>query len=53
MSADTGSLMHVSDIILHRWLRIPEYLQKRSKYMHMKVIVIDTNFSCNAFPHEI
>ena len=36
--------MNVTDIILHQWLSIPEYLHKMSKSMHIKVIVIDTTF---------
>ena len=32
--------MNVTDIILHQWLGIPEYLHKMSKSMHIKVIVI-------------
>ena len=34
--------MNVTDIILHQWLSIPEYLHKMSKSMHIKVIVIET-----------
>ena len=37
------SIMNVTDIILHQWLSIPEYLHKMSKSMHIKVIVIETN----------
>ena len=39
------SIMTVTDIILHQWLSIPEYLHKKSKSMHIKVIVIETT-SC-------
>ena len=39
------SIMNFTDIILHQWLSIPEYLYKMSKSMHIKVIVIDTT-SC-------
>ena len=28
--------MNVTDIILHQWLSIPEYLHKMSKSMHIK-----------------
>ena len=38
--------MNITDIILHRWLGIPEYLHKMSKSMHMKVTVIETTSSC-------
>ena len=38
--------MNVTDIILHQWFSIPEYLHKVSKFMHMKVIVIETTSSC-------
>ena len=34
--------MNVTDIILYQWLSIPEYLAKRSTFMHIKVIVIET-----------
>ena len=34
--------MNVTDIILHQWLSIPEYLHKMSKSMHIKVLVIET-----------
>ena len=40
--------MNVTDIILHQWLSISEYLHKMSisdKSMHIKVIVIETT-SC-------
>ena len=37
--------MNATDIILHQWLSIPEYLHKISKVMHIKVIVIDTTSS--------
>ena len=37
--------MNVTDIILHQWLSIPEYLHKMSKSMHIKVIVIETTSS--------
>ena len=33
--------MNVTDILLHQWLRVPEYLHKMSKSMHIKVIVIE------------
>ena len=39
------SIMNVTDIILHQWLNIPEYLDKMSKSMHRKVLVIETT-SC-------
>ena len=52
MRADTDSIMHVTDSILHQWLSIPEYLHKRSKSMHMKLIVIETS-SCQDLSHEI
>ena len=35
------SLMNVTEIILHQWLSISEYLYKMSKSMHIKVIVIE------------
>ena len=38
--------MNVTDIILHQWLSIPEYLHKMSKSMHKEVIVIETASSC-------
>ena len=38
--------MNVTDIILHQWLSIPEYLGKMSKSMHIKVIFIETTSSC-------
>ena len=34
-------MMNVTDIILHQWLSIPEYLHKMSKSMHIKVGVIE------------
>ena len=34
--------MNVTDIMLYQWLSIPEYLHKRSKSMHIKVMVIET-----------
>ena len=37
--------MNVTDIILHQWLSIPEYLNKMSRSMHIKVIVIETTSS--------
>ena len=41
--------MNVTDIILHQWLSIPEYLHIMSKSIHIKVhikvIVIETT-SC-------
>ena len=40
------SIMNVTDIILHQWLSIPEYLHKMSKSIHIKVIVIETTSSC-------
>ena len=39
------SIMNVTDIILHQWLSIPEYLHKMSKSMHIKILVIETT-SC-------
>ena len=33
--------MNVTDI-LYQWLSIPEYIHKMSKYVHIKVIVIET-----------
>ena len=53
MGADTDSVMHVTDIIVHQWLSIPEYLHKRTKYMNMKVIVIEKTSSCQDISHEI
>ena len=48
------SIMNVTDIILHRWLSIPEYLvHKMSKSMHIKVVVIETTFSCHDFAQKI
>ena len=41
--------MNVTDIILHQWVTIPEYLHKITKSMHIKVIVIDTTSSCKDF----
>ena len=38
--------MNVTDIILHQWLSIPEYLHKMSKSVYIKVIVIETTSSC-------
>ena len=38
------SIMTVTDIILHLWLSIPEYLHKISKSMHIQVIVINNFF---------
>ena len=38
--------MNATDIILHQWLSIPEYLHKMSKSMLIKVIVIETTSSC-------
>ena len=38
--------MNVTDIILHQWLSIPEYLHKMSKFMRIKNIVIETTSSC-------
>ena len=38
--------MNVTDIILHQWLSISEYLHKMSKSMHIKVIVIEKASSC-------
>ena len=38
--------MNVTDIIMHQWLSIPEDLHKKSKSMHIKVIVIETTSSC-------
>ena len=40
------SIMNVTDIILHQWLNIPEYLHKMSKSMHIKVIITETTSSC-------
>ena len=37
--------MNVTDIILHQWLSIPEYLHKMVKSMHIKAIVIETTSS--------
>ena len=37
--------MDVTDIILHQWLSIPEYLHKMSRSTHIKVIVIETTSS--------
>ena len=51
--ADTDSLMYVTDAILHQWLSIPEYQHKSSKYMNMKVIVMETTFSCQDSSQEI
>ena len=45
--------MNVTDIILHQWLSIPEYLHKMSKSMHIKVIVIETILSCYDFAQKI
>ena len=42
----TDVIMNVTDIILHQWPSIPEYLHKMSKSMHIKVIVIETTSSC-------
>ena len=42
----TGVYNAVTDIILYQWLSFPEYLHKRSKYMHIKVIGIETTSSC-------
>ena len=53
MGADTNSIIHVTDIIMHQFLSIPEYLYKRSKFMHMKVIVIETASYYQDFSHEI
>ena len=52
-SIDADSLMHFIDIILYQWLNVPEYLHKRSKYMNMKVIVIETTSSFQRFSHEM
>ena len=41
--------MNVTDILLYQWLSFPEYLHKRSKSMHIKVIGIDTTSSCYDF----
>ena len=38
--------MNVTDIILHQWLSIPDYLHKMSKAMHKKDIFIETTSSC-------
>ena len=38
--------MNVTDIILHQWLSIPEYLHKMSRSVHIKVIVIEKTSSC-------
>ena len=38
--------MNVTDIILYQWLSFPEYLHKMYKSMHIKVIGIETTFSC-------
>ena len=38
--------MNVTGIILHQWLSIPEYLHTMSESMHIKVIAIETTFSC-------
>ena len=37
----TGVYNDVTDIILHQWLSIPEYLHKMSKSMHIKATVIE------------
>ena len=37
MGADTNVYNAYIDVILHQWLCIPEYLYKRSIYMHIKV----------------
>ena len=49
MGADTDVYYAYIDIILHQWLSIPEYLDKRSKSMHIKVKVIETT----AFSQDI
>ena len=36
--------MNVTDIILHQWLSIPEYLHKMFKSRHIEVIVLLNNF---------
>ena len=36
--------MNVTDIILHQWLSIPEYLHKMSKSMHKKSHSYRNNF---------
>ena len=46
------SIMNVTDMILHQWLSITEYLHKMSKSMHIKVIVIETT-SCKDFAQKI
>ena len=38
--------MNVTDIILYQLHNFPEYLHKRSKSMHIKVIAIETTSSC-------
>ena len=47
------SIMNVTDMILHQWLSISEYLHKMSKSMHIKVIVIETTSSCKDFAQKI
>ena len=49
MGADTDVYNACIDIILHQ---IPEYLYKRSKYMHIKVKVIETTSFCQVISHK-
>ena len=52
MGAYTDVYNACIDIILHQWLRIPDYLKKRSIAMHIKVRVIQTTSSCQDFSHK-
>ena len=47
------SIMNVTAIILYQWLSSPEYLHKMSKFMHIKVKVIETTSSCKDFANKI
>ena len=47
------SIMNVTDILLHQWLSIQEYLHKMFKSMHIKVIVIETTSSYKDFAQKI
>ena len=44
------SIMHVTDIP-QQWLSIPDYLHKRFKSMHIKVIVIEISFCFAKISH--
>ena len=52
MGADTNVANACIDVILHKWLSIPEYLYNMSISLHIKVSALEITSYCQDFSHK-